>query len=599
MENIRLIIWDLDETFWKGTISETKVEIPLKNIDLINTLTDRGIMNSICSKNDFETVKKQLVKVDLWDLFVFPKVNWDPKGKQVKQIIEQFQLRPETVLFIDDNPNNLAEVKYYNPKINTAGVDIIDQIVDDPLFSGKDDSDRSRLKQYKILEAKEVDKQNASSNEDFLRASNIQVKRCFDCNNHFDRILELINRTNQLNYTKKRLTSAELNDLLKSADCGYIEVEDNYGDYGIVGFYSLEDGVLSNYCFSCRILGLGVEQYIYAILGFPKIITQGETITQLDQSSRPDWINVKNKSEVVCENESTDSIKKLKVSLVGGCDLKSVAYYLNGNNIDLSTYFNYNYKDFIIHREHTEIIRGSFEYSDETKQSLISSLPFYDEQIFDNEFINQDIDILVYSPLIDYSLGVYESKENHLVSFVYGNGQTGIDNKNDKLSNDTIKMIYSDYLFRGIISPEKFYDNLVFLRSKLDSKTSLIVLNGSEQDIIHPNEMHRSEVHRILNKSLKKFCETSKNTYLLDVNKIISSPDDHTDCIRHYTRRVYYEIAKSIITIIEDNICNNAGEVFVLNQKKGSIDFRIMIKTFLRKAGLYKIGYKIAKRIKK
>ena len=125
MESIRLVIWDLDETFWEGTLSETEVNVPKRNIDLINTLVDRGIMNSICSKNDFDKVKERLAKEDLWDLFIFPKVSWNPKGEQVREIIEQVKLRPETVLFIDDNPNNLAEVKFYNPDINISGVDII------------------------------------------------------------------------------------------------------------------------------------------------------------------------------------------------------------------------------------------------------------------------------------------------------------------------------------------------------------------------------------------------------------------------------------------------------------------------------------------
>lgn len=95
--NIKLIIWDMDDTFWKGTISEEEVEINSDNVELIKSFVDRGIMNSISSKNDYEVVKNKLSELGIWDLFVFPKINWNPKGAQIKQIIEECRLRPVNV----------------------------------------------------------------------------------------------------------------------------------------------------------------------------------------------------------------------------------------------------------------------------------------------------------------------------------------------------------------------------------------------------------------------------------------------------------------------------------------------------------------------
>ena len=51
---IKLVIWDLDDTFWKGTLSEGPIVSIAENIQLVRDLTDRGIVNSICSKNDYE-----------------------------------------------------------------------------------------------------------------------------------------------------------------------------------------------------------------------------------------------------------------------------------------------------------------------------------------------------------------------------------------------------------------------------------------------------------------------------------------------------------------------------------------------------------------
>jgi len=60
-EGIRLVIWDLDETFWNGTLTEGGITPIQSNIDMIETLNSRGIVNAICSKNHFEEAKQALV----------------------------------------------------------------------------------------------------------------------------------------------------------------------------------------------------------------------------------------------------------------------------------------------------------------------------------------------------------------------------------------------------------------------------------------------------------------------------------------------------------------------------------------------------------
>ena len=112
-ERIKLVIWDLDDTFWKGTISEGSVEIPPKHRELLVQLTDIGIVNSICSKNDFQSTMTYLEENGLAEYFVFPSINWMPKGQRVKKLIEDMQLRPANVLFLDDNPSNLGEVEHF------------------------------------------------------------------------------------------------------------------------------------------------------------------------------------------------------------------------------------------------------------------------------------------------------------------------------------------------------------------------------------------------------------------------------------------------------------------------------------------------------
>ena len=45
---------------------------------------------------------------------------------------------------------------------------------------------------------------------------------------------------------------------------GYVSVKDRFGDYGIVGMYVMKEGELIHFLFSCRTIGMGIEQYVYA-----------------------------------------------------------------------------------------------------------------------------------------------------------------------------------------------------------------------------------------------------------------------------------------------------------------------------------------------
>src|SRR5262249_57735 len=120
---VKLVVWDLDETFWRGTLTEEGIDPVQRNIDIVAELPSRGLLNSTCSKNGVEQTKAKLVELGVWDWFVFPSISFNPKGKAVAEMIEGAALRAENVLFIDDNKLNLEEVKFFNPGIMTAHPD--------------------------------------------------------------------------------------------------------------------------------------------------------------------------------------------------------------------------------------------------------------------------------------------------------------------------------------------------------------------------------------------------------------------------------------------------------------------------------------------
>lgn len=108
--DVKLIVWDLDDTLWQGTLMYGDALILREAfVAYIKETAKHGVVHSLCSKNDFEPTKAYICSLGLWDLFVQPSINWEEKGARVKNIIEQLRLSPKDTLFIDDNASNLAD----------------------------------------------------------------------------------------------------------------------------------------------------------------------------------------------------------------------------------------------------------------------------------------------------------------------------------------------------------------------------------------------------------------------------------------------------------------------------------------------------------
>ena len=348
-EPIRLVIWDLDETFWRGTLSEGGIaEHVAATEETVRELARRGIVSSICSKNDHEAVRTVLTERGLWDFFVFPSIDWTGKGARAKTIVDAVQLRPETVLFIDDSASNRAEVAASVPGIQVVDEGRIPGLLADPLLAGKDDRDLSRLRQYRLLEARSSARGREGGDPSiFLRASGIRVEIDHDVEANLDRGVELINRTNQLNFTKLRLPEdgaaarAELRAQLHATSgrrAAVVRVRDRFGDHGIVGFWMM-DGIwvepyLVHFAFSCRILGMGVEQWVYARLGRPRLDVVGDVVSTLEGA--PDWINL---PEAEVPEEAGARPAPERVRLRGGCELEVLRHFFSFATRDVASAF--------------------------------------------------------------------------------------------------------------------------------------------------------------------------------------------------------------------------------------------------------------------
>lgn len=586
---IKLVIWDLDETFWKGTLSEEGIEYIHENHNLVIELTNRGIVNSICSKNDFKKVQDTLINYGIWDYFVFPAIDWIPKGKMVEQIIERMNLRAPNVLFIDDNLMNLNEVAYMNEGINICEPKYIKELLQSSYLKGKDDSKHSRLTQYKNLEQKIIDFESSTgSNIDFLRDSNIVVTIGNNCIDEIDRIAELVERTNQLNYTKLRDSKDILIEKITNLNnkSGYISVKDKYGDYGIVGFYllNISNNTLEHFVFSCRTLNMYIESWLYKKIGSPNLTIVGEVASQLDTIQDTTFIKELCNLNFNCVEDVgiIQSHINSNILLMGGCDLDQVVYYLNSKNID--TEFNYvNSINLNVHKDHTLLLKQFTEFNKDYL-NVIRKLPNLSEKDIDLKINTTDWDILIFSPLNDYSRGIYKHKKTGFrLPFdafqINWSKQEFWDNMPKHLVHlpkNFLSELESDFEFEGPISLQEFHDNIEWIINKFKNK-QFIFLNGSTIQLENTRwwekgmEKRHIEMNQVLNDIVNKY----SNVHLLDIPSLIKDSKFHTDNLRHYDKSIYKNIADLLIEIL-----TNMGVVDISSNSETKVATKKILNKF-------------------
>jgi FkbH-like protein len=567
-----LVVWDLDDTLWEGTLDEGSVRLNARAAEVVRTLNRRGIVNSICSRNDPDQVRRTLETENLWEEFVFPSIGWEPKGERLARLIEDMQLRPANVLFIDDLPVNREAARYAAPDIQTAGPEILDGLLDRPQCTGRADPDRTRLQQYRLLERRAADRQRTpGSHLQFLRHCEIRVEIGTDSHAYLERLHDLMLRTNQLNFTRRRLSETEFEQLLSDpeAESGYISVTDRYGDYGICGFYSrdLRSGHLTDFLFSCRILDMGVEQWLYERLGRPPIDSDIER--PVDLEAEVDWIvdatgpgpRVHAPSDLRSPPTPTAGGRSPRLLMMGGCDLQVVSGFLGG---DVVTDFARNAASgAFMHVEHSEILRQARVGLTAAQAEVVEQLPMIDLEAFvDRPVFDADYDVLVLSLLMDYSQGLYRHRTTGLVvpwelfdvDTTDQRCWAGLDDRWGSAGIDRafLEWFSAEFDALGPLREPAFVSNLRWLCGVVGTDVHVVFLNGAEVSTVP--ERDQLDRHRRMNRTLEQVVATIPNASICDVRPFVQSDEDLRSDLRHYRRRVYLPIAMALRDTISDDV---------------------------------------------
>jgi FkbH-like protein len=282
---VKLIVVDLDDTLWTGAVGELDnpdISIaegwPSGLLEALSYFKDRGGMLAIVSKNYPEVVQR------VWKKFYearFPlsnfvavKCSFSPKSQMIAEVLQETNLTDVSVLVIDDNPVERAEIKMAFPKMRLMhGYHYYWRKVlllaaeTQVAFLSDEAVNKTELMKSQI--ERQTQMSTSHSREAFLAELNVNTKLkrlSVSDDKSLERCFELLNKTNQFNTTGVRWQMAEFRAFVESDAVYYFEVQDRLTHYGIVGVALLKGASIEQLVMSCRVVGLDVEYGVLKLL---------------------------------------------------------------------------------------------------------------------------------------------------------------------------------------------------------------------------------------------------------------------------------------------------------------------------------------------
>ena len=267
-KKIKCVVWDLDNTVWDGVLVEDgpgKVKLKPGIVDVIRVLDARGILHSVASKNNHDDVMQVLKQYQIDEYFLCPQISWRPKSESISSIARQLNIGMDSLLFVDDSQFELEQVKAVYPEVR-----VFDALQYRTLPEMKEcevpvtAESKQRRKMYQV-EAERQDIAEGFGNDylAFLRHCQIQLSIRPMTLENLDRVHELTQRTNQMNFSGNRYDRDVLRNILATPylNTYVLGCEDRFGSYGIVGFGIVDsrEPRMTDLMFSCRIQSKRVE----------------------------------------------------------------------------------------------------------------------------------------------------------------------------------------------------------------------------------------------------------------------------------------------------------------------------------------------------
>jgi FkbH-like protein len=289
----KLLVVDLDNTLWGGIVGDLGWEnLRLGGHDhigeafldfqrAIKTLRNRGVLLAIASKNEESIALEALTEHPEMLLrpedFAASRINWKDKAANIAELAEELNLGLQSVVFIDDNALERARVREALPEVyvpewpddKTLFASTLSELdCFDSAYVTAEDASRHAM--YATEAQRKHSRAGFSSLEEWMLSSATVVKIEEFCDANRERVVQLLNKTNQMNLSTRRLSSQELQNWLQpdNRKLWAFRVSDRFGDSGLTGVLSLEIlpgfANIVDFVLSCRVMGRDVERVMLA-----------------------------------------------------------------------------------------------------------------------------------------------------------------------------------------------------------------------------------------------------------------------------------------------------------------------------------------------
>jgi FkbH-like protein len=289
-QSYKVIVVDCDQTLWQGVCGEDGpqgiVIDPARRAlqEFLVAQQEAGMLICLNSKNSEQDVQAvfdahpemPLQRHHLTAL----RINWLPKSQNLRALAQSLNLSLESMIFVDDNPLEQAEVQAQCPEVlifpfPEQSAELPQRLAHFWAFDqvSRTAEDTQRTRYYQQEQQRQHFMQSTLSLADFLAHLNLQVRITSLEEQYLTRAAQLTQRTNQFNLTTIRRTEQDIRQFCheQQGEALVIHVEDRFGAYGLVGlvlYTCTQDTLLvDTFLLSCRVLGRGVEHQIVAYLG--------------------------------------------------------------------------------------------------------------------------------------------------------------------------------------------------------------------------------------------------------------------------------------------------------------------------------------------
>jgi FkbH-like protein len=214
--------------------------------------------------------KRNILKIND---FVTHRINWEKKYKNILSIKKELNIGLDSIVFLDDNPSERFEVMNFIPEVNVPDLgssheDYLNIINSYNYFNFKSTSleDKKRSFLYLVEKKRQTLESKSASYSQFLKSLDTRINFINLNAENINRVHQLTNKTNQFNFTTKRMQINEINKFkLKNKKILIIRAKDKFGDYGIISVVYInfkKELEIENWLMSCRVFNKTIEHSI-------------------------------------------------------------------------------------------------------------------------------------------------------------------------------------------------------------------------------------------------------------------------------------------------------------------------------------------------